>query len=364
VDIADAKEELPPACSNCGSIEGRRKRLFIEPHGFVTSYAERKGRDPGASRRRVKAADEARLIASPRDDAFVETELPFLRTALLNAHAREADGLRGTMFHRQSRGVQRGLFPLQAVQLLPGRSSRRGLPQRQVGDSARNNGNGLQLVHDDPMTGLRCRNEQLTRLGVDFVHRFDTDVRLFRFLQPLPEPAAGEVSPRHFHERLARTISEALRLAVIGLMQLQPGEVRATYRLYGALGNTLEVVLYDAVPGGAGYCARVGEAGFSFDALLRQARKQLDCPNHCDSGCRSCLCDYGNQRHWDSFERPARTGMGWIRLLNPSQAPSGAGKLCALGLSQPSRGLTNGWPIMIRSIWSHAILWDVGTEKL
>jgi hypothetical protein len=323
VDIADAKEELPPACSNCGSIEGRRKRLFIEPHGFVTSYAERKGRDPGASRRRVKAADEARLIASPRDDAFVETELPFLRTALLNAHAREADGLRGTMFIANRGVYSEGYFRCKLCNFA-GPIKPEGAAAAAGGRQRANNGNGLQLVHDDPMTGLRCRNEQLTRLGVDFVHRFDTDVRLFRFLQPLPEPAAGEVSPRHFHERLARTISEALRLAVIGLMQLQPGEVRATYRLYGALGNTLEVVLYDAVPGGAGYCARVGEAGFSFDALLRQARKQLDCPNHCDSGCRSCLCDYGNQRHWDSFERlPA---LAWVdSLLNPSQAPSGPG---------------------------------------
>jgi superfamily II DNA/RNA helicase len=323
VDIADAKEELPPACSNCGSIEGRRKRLFIEPRGFVTSYAERKGRDPGGSRRRVKAADEARLIASPRDDAFAETDLPFLRTALLNAHEREADGLRGTMFIANRGVYSEGYFRCKLCNFSG--------PIKPAGDAAptrgrrpANAGNGLQLVHDDPMTGLRCRNEQLSRLGLDFVHRFDTDVRLFRFLQSLPAPAASEITPRRFHERLARTIAEALRLAMIGLMQLQPGEVRATYRLYGGLGNMLEVVLYDAVPGGAGYCARIGEAGFSFDALLRQARERLDCPAHCDSGCRSCLCDYGNQRHWDSFERlPA---LAWVdSLLNPALAPSGPG---------------------------------------
>lgn len=43
VDVADTKEELPPACSNCGSSDGRMKRMFIEPKGFVTSYANRKG---------------------------------------------------------------------------------------------------------------------------------------------------------------------------------------------------------------------------------------------------------------------------------------------------------------------------------
>lgn len=321
VDIADDKEELPPACSNCGSIDGRRKRLFIEPQGFVTSYAERKGRDPGGSRRRVKAAEEARLIASPRDDTFSETELPFLRTALLNAQERETDGLRGTMFIA-NRGVYgEGYFRCKLCNFA-GPIKPEGASKTVKGKKAASTGNGLQTVHDDPMTGLRCRNEQVSRFGIDFVHRFDTDVRLFRFLQPLPAPQVGEVTLRRFHERLARTISEALRLAMISLLQLQPGEVRATYRLY--VGDKLEVVLYDSVPGGAGYCARIGEAGFSFDALMRKARERLNCPVQCDSGCRSCLCDYGNQRYWDSFERlPA---LEWLdSLLDPSRSQSGPG---------------------------------------
>lgn len=323
VDIADAKDELPPACSNCGSIDGRRKRMFIEPHGFVTSYTERKGRDPGGSRRRVKAADEARLIASPRDDAFIDTELPFLRTALLNAHARDADALRGTMFIANRGVYSEGYFRCKLCNFA-GPINPAGSSKAAKGKKKEPSGNGMQLVHDDPMTGLRCKNEQLSRLGLDFVHRFDTDVRLFRFLQSLPNPPEGEATPRRFHERMARTLSESLRLAVIDLLQLQPSEVRATYRLYGSTGNTLEIVLYDAVPGGAGYCARIGEAGFSFDALLRKARERLDCPAQCDSGCRSCLCDYGNQRYWDGFERLG--ALEWLdALLDPNTNQSGPG---------------------------------------
>lgn len=323
VDIADAKDELPPACSNCGSIDGRRKRMFIEPHGFVTSYAERKGRDTGGSRRRVKTADEARLIASPRDDAFNDTDLPFLRTALLNAHEREADALRGTMFIANRGVYSEGYFRCKLCNFA-GPINPAGASKPAKGKKAEPAVNGMQLVHDDPMTGLRCRNEQISRFGLDFVHRFDTDVRLFRFLQSLPSPKEGEGTPRRFHERMARTVSEALRLAVIDLLQLQPSEVRATYRLYGSIGNTLEIVLYDAVPGGAGYCARIGEAGFSFDSLIHRTRARLDCPVQCDSGCRSCLCDYGNQRYWDGFERLA--ALEWLdTLLDPSTAQSGPG---------------------------------------
>ncbi|MFA4970866.1 MAG: DUF1998 domain-containing protein, partial [Sulfuritalea sp.] len=122
----------------------------------------------------------------------------------------------------------------------------------------------------------------------------------------------------------ARTVAEALRLAVIELLQVQSGEVRATYRLYGTTGNTLEVVLYDAVPGGAGYCAHLGEAGFSFDGLLRRARNRLDCKAQCDSACRTCLCDYSNQRHWDSFDR--LSALAWIdALLDPRPQHDGPG---------------------------------------
>ena len=123
---------------------------------------------------------------------------------------------------------------------------------------------GHHLVHDDPLSGTRCPNERISRTGVDFAHRFDTDVRLFRFLAPLPDPKSEADDLRRQHDQLARTVSEALRLAVIEVMQLQQSEIRATYRLYGAAGSILEIVLYDGVPGGAGYCARLGEAGFSF----------------------------------------------------------------------------------------------------
>lgn len=323
VDISDMMEELPAVCSNCGSIEGKRKRRFIEPHGFVTSYADRKGRDPGSNRRRVKPADEARLIASPRDEAFSETDLPFLRTTLLKPRGRDEDGLRGTLFiaNRGIYGEGYARCPRCnfATTIKP-----QGDRKSVKGKKTESRGNGSQLVHQDPLTGLHCPNEQLSRLGLDLVHRFDTDVRLFRFLQVLPDPEHDDVTARRFHERLARTLAEALRLAVIELLQVQPGEVRATFRLYGSTGNTLEVVLYDAVPGGAGYCAHLGEADVSFVSLLRRTRSRLDCRAQCDTGCRVCLCDYGNQRYWDSFER--LSALTWIdTLLDPNTQQVGPG---------------------------------------
>lgn len=108
-------------------------------------------------------------------------------------------------------------------------------------------------------------------------------------------------------------------------MHLYPGEVRAIYRLYGSEGGRLEVVLYDGVPGGAGYCSRLGGPDFSLVDLLRLSKKRLDCAQACETGCRACLCDYGNQRYWDTFERKA--AHEWLSsLLEPVTEAKGPGQ--------------------------------------
>ena len=75
----------------------------------------------------------------------------------------------------------------------------------------------------------------------------NTDVRLLRFLAPLPEPGDEVASERHFQDQVARTVAEALRLAASELLHLYPGELRSTYRLYANAGCIAEVVLYDGV---------------------------------------------------------------------------------------------------------------------
>lgn len=321
VDIGDLPDEIPPACSNCGNAEGRRKRRFVEPQGFVTSYAQHRGRDPGTSRLRAKPADEAKLIAAPRDNAFEETDLAFLRTALLPAKGGE--GLPPGALFIANRGVYgEGYYRCGKCNFSKPIEKAGAAPGTKAAGKTRLD---AKLPHDDPMSGRACPNVQLARRGLDFVHRFQTDVRLFRFLPAMPGPDAEHTSPRKFHERFARTVSEAIRLAATELLHLYPGEVRAIYRLYGSEGGRLEVVLYDGVPGGAGYCSRLSGPNFSLMDLLALAKKRLDCPQACETGCRACLCDYGNQRYWDSFERQA--AHEWLTsLLQPVSEAQGPGQ--------------------------------------
>jgi len=314
VDVADSLQDLPDGCSNCGNTDAsRRRRMFLEPKGFVTSVADSKGKDPGTARRRVKPADEARLIAAPRPENFQETEMPFLSTALLLARGSEESDLKGRLFvanrGTQGDGYYRCLYCNFCQPVLRGKKTK-GVTNRL---SSAAEAKAKKFVHKDPSTGMTCKFDTMPKVGIDFAHMFSTDVRLLRFLAPLPEPTADGPSERRFQEQVARTVAEACRLAASEMLHLYPGELRSTYRLYANAGCIAEVVLYDGVPGGAGYSARLGSSKYSVTDLLRGALRKLECPQDCESACRACLCDYGNQRYWDSFRR--KEALSWLQAL-------------------------------------------------
>ena len=314
VDVADDHLDLPEGCTNCGYAEPtRRKRMFLEPKGFVTSVADSKGKDPGTSRRRVKPADEARLIAAPRPESFQETDLPFLSTALLLARGSEDNDLRGSLFVTNRGTYGEGYYRCPSCNYCQPASK-----PKKTKDSAKKGPKSAdaatrKFVHKDPSTGSTCNSEVLPKMGVDFAHMFNTDVRLLRFLAPLPEASEDVSGERRFQEHVARTVAEAYRLAASDMLHLYAGELRSTYRLYANAGCIAEVVLYDGVPGGAGYSARLGTPQFSFRELMVGALRRLDCPQDCESACRACLCDYGNQRHWDSFRR--KETLTWLKAI-------------------------------------------------
>lgn len=322
VDVADSHQEVADACSNCGHADAaRRKRMFLEPKGFVTSVADNKGRDPGSSRRRVRPADEARLIAAPRPEHFHDTELPFLQTALLLARGSDDSDLRGSLFVANRGAYGEGYYRCGFCNFcaLVQKGGKKAAGKKSKVDVA-----AKKWVHKDPSSGSLCKQDAQPRLGLDFAHMFSTDVRLLRFLSPLPTSDDRPLTDRAFQEQVARTVAEALRLAASDMLHLHPGELRSTYRLYSGAGNRLEVVLYDGVPGGAGYSAKLGSPLCSYPLLLEAARRRLECPAECESACRSCLCDYGNQRYWDSFLR--KESLAWLAsLLGGSVAAAGPG---------------------------------------
>lgn len=279
VDVAVSAEDIPTECSNCGNEAGRQRRQFIEPRGFVTGYKGRRGNDPGMVRKRARPADEARLIALPVDDAFLETDHERVQWVLLAADVGE--GASPGEMVIVNRGPKRFGYHIcdycNYAEAAPTPAPRKN-------------------PHDQPLSGEKCPTDWLPQ-PIDLAHRFATDVLIIRLFDSMPDPDDNVDAVQHY-ESVSSTLVEAIRYAAADLLEIGAGEIRATFRRKQ---NRIDVILYDAVAGGAGYCKRLIE--LSVLNLLKAARVRLDCPRACASSCTSCLNEYGNQRIWDQLDR-------------------------------------------------------------
>lgn len=298
VDVAVAKEDIPSSCSNCNSQAQRRTRPFLQPKGFVTHYEERQGKDPGMHRRRPFKADEARLITIPREEVFLGTDHPSIRHAVLRAVPANDDDQQGRLVIVNRSGRKHGfnICPL----------CNYSEPAKKIG--------ATKINHRNPMDGKPCPNVDFYQ-QLDLAHTFETDVYLFRILREIPSFGASSQALQD-QESFSKTLVEAIRFAAAKLLEIQPTEIRATYR---RVGRYLETILYDAISGGAGYCNRLSHE-ISVRDLLETAMGVLDCHRDCSSACSSCLCDYSNQLSWDQFNR--HLVIPWLNDLIESDGAS------------------------------------------
>ena len=292
VVIADEVRDFKEHCSQCLSAWAgtRREGRFIEPRGFLTSVKDRRGRDPGSTRLRQRSADEARLVTRAPVHRYEETDLEGVRTFYVPAFP--ADGnqdLRGKPFI-----VNRGPYGGGYLRC----------PKCEYSVAAPQDakyGKVVQEKHENPRTGDKCPVAELS-WPVDLGHIFETDVRAFAFARPIPrfDNDGHEVSGE---ESFLRTLAEALRLAAVRLLQVDSRDLAATFQQDR---HSPVAILYDSVPGGAGYSRRLGTGGtLSTRGLVKQAVDVLSCGAGCASSCVRCLNDYGNQAHWEKFDRHA-----------------------------------------------------------
>lgn len=287
VEIKDDRKDLNDRCSQCNtSPENSLVSHFIEPKGFLTSYNEKRGKDPGATRLRQRSADEARLITRASPEKYVDTDLEGIRTFFAPAFPMDGNkDLRGRMFI-VNRGTHGGGFL---------RCNKCEFSMPAPYDAKY--GKTVSKKHHNPRTGAKCSVQDLKR-PVDLGHIFETDVRAFYFDMPIPPPIddslesnAGEFLP---------TLSQALRHAAIQILQIDARDLVATFQR--DKDNPI-VILYDSVPGGAGYAQRLGNETPTTTKLVEKACEILYCRAECASSCIRCLNDYSNQTHWDKFDR-------------------------------------------------------------
>ena len=298
VEIQIDKDDLSNSCLFCGNNNIGMKRSFLEPKGFVTAYKERKGKDLSLHRIRKQYADEARLISLAKEEQFLPTDNPVIAKALLRSHALKPDDPVGTLFI-----VNRGPFGLGYHRC---NLCNYMVPAKKVG--------AKKVKHTDLLGEQRCMNENLS-WPVDISHTFNTDVAILRFSSPIPEPEK-KLPPsdwKRYIDSFAATLSETIRFAAASSLDLQINSIRTTYKISA---KKISVIIYDSVPGGAGYAVRLFRE-IKMTDLLIAAIERLNCPNDCSSGCRRCLCDYSNQRIWDYFDRiPV---IPWLKAINQGE---------------------------------------------
>jgi len=286
----EAREDdslIPQNCQSCNTPLAGNSRTFIEPKGFITSASEPNGREPRSRRELPPQALETQLIGNAPDRLFQGTNLTKVEWAIQNAQE-------GRMVII-NRGHGSGFVKCQCGYAHPVTNR-----HQQV------------KPHKNPYTKLEC-NTTPSRWRFDLAHTFHTDVLQVRCTITVPLPELPVENPtleelEEAREGVARSASEAIRLAACELIEVPEMEVSATFRW---LANAcVEIILYDNVPGGAGYCSKIKDLSAS-ELLTYAKNKILDCPDGCSTSCSRCLRSYSNQAHWDKFRRiEARSWLG------------------------------------------------------
>lgn len=306
------KDEAPLAsCPSCnGSLDAPRR--FVEPVGFLTNYKDRAGGEPGSSRLRPRAVDEARLLTKAPLEAMATTDIRDVSTFFASALGSD-DAPEGKMIV-----VNRG----------PNGTGYMRCPRCEHAEPAPKNYFGFSPVaskHYDPRNGNLCPVEELKGAS-DLAHTYSTDIRLVRIGVPIevPETATDEHAWR---DDVLRGASEAIRLAAADMLGTDPRDLRATFEI--APSGGFDIILADATPGGAGYARRlVEESRFSARKLFLEALEKLNCVKKCQTSCVHCLNDYSNQIWWDQMDR--HISRAWLEsvvsrsIIRPNHVPDAA----------------------------------------
>lgn len=297
VEIQEERGDFLSTCQACGLPALPTKiRAFIEPKSFVTSLQDRNGKDPGLVRLRPPPAREARLLSAAPDARFESTDVP--QTAWAWQGAQE-----GRMFVvHQGRG-------LGYLRCKCGFAE----PLAHQGELIQ----AKQKPHRTPYDEKCTPHWENQGHPEDLAHEFRTDVLQVRFEQSVTIPESVKPEQHEaWREGFLRTLVEAMRLGAAALLEVDQRELSATARLWRF--GFPEVVLYDSVAGGAGYCQMLKNQGLH--ALLELAVGALDCPAGCSHSCRACLQGYDNQIYWEALNRlPA---LDWLKRLLKLEQPA------------------------------------------
>jgi hypothetical protein len=186
--------------------------------------------------------------------------------------------------------------------------------KKSKGNKKSSTGNSRQVSHTHPITGSNCEGwYEHTHLG----HQFRSDLLKIHFTAAAHPPNLfGFVKHldggREIHSdtdssvkcssetAFWRSLTYALLAAAAQIIDVPRSELDGLFRpLEESNTETAEIIIYDNVPGGAGYSKRI--AG-QFPDILQRAYQLVESCN-CGSSCYDCLRTYTNQIFHHELDR-------------------------------------------------------------
>ncbi|WP_160050509.1 DEAD/DEAH box helicase [Nocardiopsis sp. FR4] len=264
---AESRDELPPVCPSCSTAyKGTPTQYRIPQFGFVAST---KVEPAGAVPPKISwhgFTHVVNLAAEPEDHPH---ELPG-GTVLCQA------GSRGELV-AVSDGPS-GLGYLICDRCGWGQGVTEGRKPRK---------------HPHPLKGTDCEG---TVRRLSLAHRYETDIMEVSF--------GGALDMGRVSDPVRYSLLFALLEGASSALDISRDDIDGT--LFRRLGGTMNPVLFDTVPGGAGGPARIAA---SFPRVLEAAHARVDrCDCGVETSCYSCLRNYRNQNFHDRLRRDAALG--------------------------------------------------------
>ncbi len=279
-----------PTCKHSIGVLGQGSRLYKVPKSFTTDWGET-----------PKVTPYLKPMRQPTSQVFLAQEGEHLDTISQDLYALRLS--RGGQFFLANQGGRNFRNLGFALCDSCGRDLSDSLPK-----SKSNQRRGPLPEHTHPITGRVCSGWfRKNHLG----HEFRSDLLKIQFApQSNPTPLFEAVVHRNVGDMIQsdndetetlasssgtsfwRSLTYALLAAASQVIDVPRSELDGLFRpLDNAQAGRAEIVIYDNVPGGAGYSQRIAE---QFPEILQRAY-QLVASCSCGSSCYDCLRTYTNQ---------------------------------------------------------------------
>lgn len=333
--VSDLQELIYDTCPTCGEAprlpSEKKMRLYKVPGAFTTEWREQPKVTPYTKPVRQPTSQVFLAKEGARPECLSHEDQPFHLIysqggSFFLSNQGPLKGERG--FKSQGFAICKACGRDLTEQV---RAQRQQRNTRGRGRNQNAGANSTGIPHMHPMADRPCTGwYEWTHLG----HEFLSDLLKIRFSPTTNPPAlfsivhfvdgteiasvdVGDISTQQTGMGFWRSLTSALLAAAAQVIDVPRTELDGLFRPSEERDGTAEIIIYDNVPGGAGYSRRIGER---FNEVLQQAYQIIESCS-CGSSCYDCLRTYSNQVFHHELDRHSvrKFLQPLVEQINPDQ---------------------------------------------